>query len=219
MQPNVITYNLTNTASGSSIVNAAGPGSVTFTIASAVMPNFPLQQRVNVTSGGNDSGIFFHIVGLNQAGFTVQEFLAGSNATFAQSNLDYARIISIQPSASSTAQTIGTTAASVSVGPSSTGSCLWQIMNWHATPVNIAVSGVLVGAAGATWTAQYTYDDPNNLPTGIFVPQPFNHPTLVTQTASLDGAINDPVTGVRMTINAGTGTVRFTVIQSGLGSP
>jgi hypothetical protein len=219
--PNVITYNVA-TGNATTIVNVAPIGSGKFTLNTSIVPNFPLQQRVLVTSAGNDSTIFFHIVGLNQAGFTVQEWLAGSNSTFAQSQLDYAQIVSIQPSTASNAQTLGTTAGTVSVGVSATGgvaSSLWQIMNWHVTPANIAVSGVTLGPQGATWSVQYTYDDPNNLPNYTTVPQPFNHPTLVSQTGSLDGAINDPVTAVRLTMNGGTGTVRATFIQAGIGSP
>lgn len=220
MIPNVITYSV-GTGNATFIVNAAGATSSPLAINNAKLPNFPLQQRVLVTSTGNDSGLFFRILGLNAALNTVVEFLAGSNATYAQSNLDYAQIISIQGSSSSSALVPTATANTVSVGISTNGvngvgSTLWNVMNWHVTPVNIEVSGVVVGTQGVTWTAQYTYDDPNNLPAGVGFPQAFNHPTLVNQTGSLDGPINDPVTGIRLTINAGTGTVRFTVIQAGI---
>jgi hypothetical protein len=221
--PNVLTYSVA-TGNATYIVNAAAATNAPLALNHTTLPGFPLQQRVLVTSTGNDSSLFFRILGLNQAGFTVSEFLAGSNATYAQSNLDYAAVISIQGSSSSTVLTPSATANSVSVGVSTNGvngvgSTLWNIMNWHATPTNIEVSGVVVGTQGVTWTAQYCYDDPNNLPSGVPFPQPFNHPTLLNQTATLDGPINDPVTGVRLTINGGTGTVRFTVIQAGIGSP
>jgi hypothetical protein len=218
--PNVITYNVA-TGTITTIVNAAAATSAPLALATTVVPSFPLQQRVIASSVGNDSGIFFRIVGLNQAGFTISEFLAGTNATFAVSNLDYAKIISIQGSSSSTVLVPSATANNVSVGVSTSGgtaSTLWQIMNWHVSPVNIELSGVLVSGA-ATWTAQYTYDDPNNLPPGVGFAQPFNHPTLINQSASLDGPINDPVTGIRFLISAGTGTMRFTIIQAGIGSP
>jgi hypothetical protein len=221
--PNVTTYSV-GTGNATYIVNAAGATSSPLVLNNTKLPGFPLQQRVLVTSAGNDSSLYFRIVGLNQAGFTVSEFLAGSNATYAQSNLDYATIISIQGSSSSALLTPSATANTVSVGVSTNGvngvgSTLWNIMNWHATPTNIEVSGVVVGASGVTWTAQYTYDDPNNLPSGVGFPQPFNHPLLNAVATSLDGPINDPVTGVRLTINGGTGTIRFTVIQAGIGSP
>lgn len=223
--PNVLTYSVA-TGNATYIVNAAGATTAALALNNTTFPNYPLQQRVLITSTGNDTGIYFHIVGLNQAGFTVQEYILGSNATYVQSNLDYSKIVSIQPSLTSFYQSNASTANTVSAGistnglsPAGTGSTLWNIMNWHATPTNIEVSGVVVGAANVTWTVQYTYDDPNNLPSGVAFPQPFNHPTLVNQTASLDGPINDPVTGVRLLISGGTGTVRFTVIQAGIASP
>jgi len=220
MIPNVITYTVA-TGTATTIVNAVGATSAPLALVTSTMPSFPLQQRAIVSSVGNDSGIFFRIVGLNQAGFTVSEFLTGGNAVAVVSNLDYAKIISIQGSSSSTSLVPAATANSVSVGVSPTGgtaTTLWQYMNWHVTPVNIELSGVLVTGA-ATWTAQYTYDDPNNLPPGVQFPQAFNLAATLVATTSLDAAINDPVTAVRFMINAGTGTMRFTVIQAGIAGP
>jgi hypothetical protein len=173
-----------------------------------------------VTSNSSDTGIFFHIVGINQAGFTVQEFLQGGGAgSTVQSNLDYKTVVSIQPSASSVSQTLGTTASSVSAGTNGVGSTPWFYVSDHITPVNIEMSGVMTSGLG-TWSAQYTYDDPNSFPNttlpGVAGPQPFNHPTLVNVTSTLDGSINDPVVAVRFLINAGTGTLRGTIIQAGI---
>jgi hypothetical protein len=215
--PNVITYTV-GTGTATTFVNAAAATSAPLALVTTIAPSFPLQQRAIVSSVGNDSGIFFRIVGLNQAGFTIAEFLAGGNAVAVVSNLDYSKIISIQGSSSSTQLVPAATANNVSVGVSPTGgtaSTLWQIMNWHVTPVNIECSGVLVSGA-ATWAVQYTYDDPNNLPLGVFFPQPFTLAATLNATTSLDASINDPVTAVRFTISAGTGTLRFTVIQAGI---
>ena len=176
------------------------------------------QQRVTVTSGGNDSGIYFHLIGLNQAGFTVSEFLTGASTTVAQSNLDYRSIISIQPSASSVAQTLATTASTVSAGTNGVGSSLWNIVNWHDTPVNVSY-GCVLQAGAATFSIQYTYDDPNNLPFGVPYPQPFNHPTIVNATATIDGSSNEPFTGWRLLMSAGTGTVRAIGTQAGISGP
>jgi hypothetical protein len=112
----------------------------------------------------------------------------------------------------------GTTASTNSAGLNGTGSSLWNIVNWHTTPSNISYGTVLQSGA-ASWTIQYTYDDPNNLPPGVPYPQPFNHPTIVNATATIDGASNDPITAWRLEITGGTGVVRAVGIQSGLGSP
>jgi hypothetical protein len=113
---------------------------------------------------------------------------------------------------------VASTAATVSVGVNGVGSSIWNIVNWYTTPSNISYGCVLQSGA-ATFSIQYTYDDPNNLPAGVPFPQPFNHPTIVNATASIDGASNDPLTAWRLQILAGTGSVRATGIQSGLGSP
>jgi hypothetical protein len=225
MQPVVVTlaYPLGN---ATTIAQSQGSTSGAFQLNGTLGTAAPLgagvlgtyQQRVTVTSGGNDSAIFFHIIGLNQAGFTVSEFLAGASTTVAQSNLDYRTVISITPSASGTSQTLATTASTVSAGTNQVGDSLWNIVNWYATPSNISYGCQLVTGA-ATFSIQYTYDDPNNLAVGQAFPQPFNHPTIVNATASIDGASNDPLTAWRLQMLGGTGTVRATGIQSGLGSP
>jgi hypothetical protein len=177
------------------------------------------QQRITITSQSSDTAIFFHIIGLNQAGFTVSEFLTGGGAgSTVQSNLDYRTVISIQPSGSSTAQTLATTASTVSAGLNGVGSSLWNIVNWHVTPVNLEY-GTILQSGAATWSIQYTYDDPNNLPPNVAFPQAFNHPTIVNATATIDGASNDPITAWRLLINSGTGVVRAIGIQAGIGGP
>src|SRR5215472_13157584 len=98
MIPNVLTWQV-GTSNATFIVNAAGATSSPLAINNSTTPSFTafgLQQRVLVTSTGNDSSIYFKIVGLNMAGFTVTDYVLGSNATFATSNLDFAKVISVQ---------------------------------------------------------------------------------------------------------------------------
>lgn len=216
--PNVTTYSVA-AGNATTIVNANAATSGPLVLATTASPG-PNQMRLLVTSSGDDSLLFFHIVGRNQAGFQITEFLAGTNSTAAQSNLDFNSVISIRPSASSTAQTLGTTAATVSVGVNGVGSSMWNIMNWHATPTDISLSSIVQSPnTTVNYTVQYTYDDPNNLPSGVTVPATFNHPNLTGLTINGDGAITDPVTAVRLLVNSGTGTVRFTAIQGGIGTP
>ncbi len=222
MQPIVVTYNLpagnasTIAQSQASTSGALQLNGTLGTAVGGVLGTY--QQRVTITSGGDDRGIGFKIVGLNQAGFTQTEIVTGTNATTAQSNIDFRKVISITPQNITTGG-LATTASTVSAGTNGVGSSLWNIVNWNATPSNIAFSGAVVGTLGVNYSIQYTYDDPNNLPAGIQYPQPFNHPTLVTATSTVDGATNDPITAWRLLINSGTGTVRATGIQSGLASP
>jgi len=219
MQPVVIpNYNLI-AGNATSLVNANAATSSPLVLATTGVPGV-WQRRVTITSQGNDSAIYFHIVGGNQAGFPIQEFIAGQNgsATAAQSNLDYLTIASITPSASSVAQSVASTAATVSAGVNGSGSCLWNILNWHVTPVNVSYATILTSGS-ATWSIQYTYDDPNNLPIGATYPQPFNHPVIVNASSTVDGNSNEPITAWRLLVSAGTGVIRAIGTQAGIGGP
>lgn len=216
MLPIVVTYNVAS-GNATTIVNANASTSGTLTLATTNVPGTH-QMRLLVTTQGNDSSIYYHIKGTNEAGFAIEEYLLGPNNTTGQSNLDFRTISSIQPSGSSTAQTIATTAATVSVGVSGAGSSMWNVVNTHATPSNISY-GCVLQAFNATFSIQYTYDDPNNLPAGITYPQAFNHPTILNQTATIDGNSNDPLFAWRLFVSAGTGTIRATGTQAGIAGP
>lgn len=205
--PNVTIYNLA-ASSSALIAGVQTPGTTAnLVLATGILDN---QRRVVVSSGANDSTIQWIVVGTNQAGFAVTDTLAGTNNGSTQSNLDFKTVTLIRA-------TVTTAAGTVSAGTNGVGSSLWNIVNYQISPSNIAVSGVVTSANTAVnYTVQYTYDDPNNLPTGATFPQPFNHPTIAAATTSLDGAINDPVLATRLTINSGTGVVRFTNLQAGI---
>ncbi len=217
MQPVVVNnYNLI-AGNATSLVNAAAATTSALLLATTLVPGV-WQRRVLVTSSGNDSAIYFHIVGTNQAGFGAAEYLAGANATSIQSNVDFLTVTSVTPSNSSVAQTSASTAATVSVGVNGVGSSIWNIVNWHDTPSNISYACILQSGA-ATFSIQYTYDDPNNLPAGFGYPYPFSHPIINNATASIDGPSTNPFTAWRLEILAGTGSVRAIGIQAGIGSP
>jgi hypothetical protein len=224
MLPNVITYSLI-AASATGVVNAApiqGPGPLPLNSPQTLAPTGSLvnsttnpvvldnQRRLLITTSGNESSNKFTIVGLNQNGFTTTEIIVGPSSSTAQSLLDYKTVISITP--------LATTAATVSVGTNGVGDTPWNIINTHDTPVNIEVSTILVTGA-ATWSVQYTDDDPNNLPAGVTAPQAFNHATIVNATATVDGSITSPIFANRLQITGGTGTIRFISLQAGISGP
>jgi hypothetical protein len=88
----------------------------------------------------------------------------------------------------------------------------WKVMNTHATIVNIGIGCSVSGQA--TYTVEYTYDDPNNLPPGASGPQVFQLSSMTNLTTSADGALLQPVTAMRVNVSVGTGTVRMTLVQS-----
>ena len=206
-QPNVVTFSLAPLSS-TNIVNAIGTiGPVNFTLATTTLDQ---QRRISFTCAGNESSNTFTIVGLNANNATITENITGPNTGTVNSTLDYKTLIRIS--------NLATTAGTLSIGTNGVAGSLWQIMNWNATPVNISC-GMVVQSGSANFSVQYTYDDPNNLPSGVSAPQPFTLSSINGTTSSTDGFINDPVTAVRLQINSGTGTVRGTFIQAGLASP
>ena len=87
-------------------------------------------------------------------------------------------------------------------------------LDYFANPNNITLSVLVTGTA--TYTVQYTFDQINQTPgwtpaTGNWV----DHPSLTSQTATKDSNLAYPAMAVRINQTAGSGSVRFTVIQAG----
>ncbi len=167
------------------------------------------QRRVLLTSGGNDSGINFTVSGTNDDGNAISDTFAGANGSTAQSNLDFKTVTSITAS--------GAVAGTLIAGTNGVGSSPWKVLDRYKYPFEFSFSVELVSGA-ANFTVQYTYDDPNNLPSGVSFPLPFSDAGIQAATATSDGAIGPmPVSAVRLLINSGTGTLRFRGQQAGYG--
>lgn len=83
--------------------------------------------------------------------------------------------------------------------------------------------GVYVNGT-VTYSVQYTYDDvttpplyPNAAPGTFTTPIWFNHPTLQNLTTQADASITTPVTAIRLSVTAGTGTAMLVIQQVGIG--
>lgn len=174
------------------------------------------QRRILITSGASDAGITFTVNGTNGAGFPISDTFAGGAVT-AQSNLDFKTVTSVTHT--------GSVANTITIGTNGVGSSLWQITNWNADPENIGFA-VELRTGTASFTVQYTFDDPNILPStgglnaaGLAFPLAFNHPIVTNSTATIDSAFSTPVLAYRLLTNSGTGTLVFRALQVGLGSP
>ena len=213
--PQTGTGYLTSDTLGVSAANLSLPGTtggsgfaVSPATITAAVATLDTQRRVIVTSGGVDTGITFTVNGAGDNGNAISDTFTGASGAAAQSNLDFKTITSVTHT--------GSVATTVTIGTNTVGSTPWQLVNWHAMPFNIELSGYVLTGVTVNWSWQYTYDDPNNLPAGIAFPAVYNHPTLNSQTGSLDGPMNDPCAAVRLTVNSGTGLVRGQWIESGL---
>lgn len=191
---------LNGSAVTSGVATIDGPSSAT---------NQAIGRRVIITSGGNDSGINWVVVGTNSTGNAITDTFAGSNGGAAQSNLDFVTVTSITPS--------GAVASTAIAGTNGVGSSPWSVLNWNGyAPMNVGMAVELVSGA-ANFTIQHTYDDPNNLLGGAAFPLAFNSPVINGASATIDGAYTTPIVAVRLLINSGTGLLRARFLQAGAG--
>lgn len=89
------------------------------------------------------------------------------------------------------------------------------VLDYFVSPNNTSLSVLVTGTVN--YTVQYTFDQVNQTPdwtpaTGNWV----DHTALTGQTATKDSNLAYPAMAVRIVLNSGTGSVRFTVIQAGI---
>lgn len=90
-----------------------------------------------------------------------------------------------------------------------TGSSSALVMNTNCTPFNVGF-GVVVTST-VDYTVQHTFDDP-----AVGFTNWFDHPTISNLAANADGNYAFPVTGIRITVNSGGGSVTMNVVQAGI---
>ena len=113
--------------------------------------------------------------------------------------------------------TYAATAGNVTIGTNTTGSTDWFVPNYDMTPFVMAFTTQLSGSA--TWNFETTndldyFDPPNGTNAGMVAP----NVTAVVQGATIaqQVGLSAPVTGWRITITAGTGTLTVQGQQAGI---
>lgn len=89
------------------------------------------------------------------------------------------------------------------------GSSSAIVNNTNVTPFNIGFGVTVSGTVN--YTVQHTFDDP-----AVGFTTWFNHPTVAGLSVSADGNYAFPVSGVRVTVNSGSGTATLKLIQAGI---
>jgi hypothetical protein len=95
------------------------------------------------------------------------------------------------------------------VSKTGTGSTEAVVINTNITPVNIGFAVVVTGTVN--YSVQLTYDDP-----GVGFTTWFDDATITSKTGNEDGAINFPITGIKVLVNSGSGSVIMNVVQAGI---
>lgn len=96
------------------------------------------------------------------------------------------------------------------VSQTDTGSSDAIVVNTNTNPCNIGF-GVTIDGGSPTYSVQHTFDDP-----AVGFTTWFDHPTVVGETADADGNYAFPVTGIKLVVTAGTGTVTMKLVQAGI---
>jgi hypothetical protein len=203
----------------------AGAGNLTIngSLATGGVATFDSPRRVLVASSGNNAAVVFTIVGTSRDGIVQAENITGLTAgTDAYTELDYADVTVVYASAACL--------GNITVGTNGIGSSAWIMDNFMAAFWALSV-GVVIDTGTATYSVEYTYDDPNKtgtsqeaepqqfslLPTSYVPPTAWPHPTLRGLTATSDGNFaNQPVMAHRVTVTAGTGQVTMQSMQAGI---
>lgn len=95
------------------------------------------------------------------------------------------------------------------VSKTGTGSSSALVMNTNCTPFNVGFGAVVDGTVN--YTVEHTFDDP-----AVGFTTWFAHPSIDAKSTDQDGNYAFPVTGIRVTVNSGGGTVALNVVQAGI---
>lgn len=201
-------------AAANNIAQSQSPGAGVITLngslVTAGVATLDAARRVILTSGGNDTGITFTVVGTNRFGSALTETVTGASGAAASTTQDFKTVTSVTHT--------GSVAGTLTIGTSGIGSSEWVMIAPSANPVNLGIGVVVSGTIN--YTVEYTYDDPNAVFTGTF-PTAFNISggSLTAKAANGDAGstFNFPVVAVRVTQNSFTnpGNLKMVVLQSG----
>jgi hypothetical protein len=95
------------------------------------------------------------------------------------------------------------------VSKTGTGSSDPVVINTNTNPVNIGFAAIVTGTVN--YSIQFSYDDP----VAGFTTW-FDDTSITSKTGNEDGSILFPITGVKVLVNSGTGTVTLKIVQAGI---
>lgn len=174
------------------------PLTLSGSLVTAGVATMDVARRVIVTSGGNDTGITFKIVGTDRYGRPQTEILTGASGAAAQTAHDFLTVTSITPS--------GNVATTASAGTNGVASSDAYIVDWVPNGNVMGLSTLVSGTISYTMEEcrdDYApaWDQANNTFTW------FPDSTFTASTTSQAGNLQGPFTAVRITVNSGTGSV------------
>lgn len=170
-------------------------------------------RRVLFTFSDADAARTFVVYGTSgPSGIPIRETVSGANSPATSvTTLDFYTITRISVDAATVGQ--------VTVGTNGVGSTQWFSADYQMHPVPISVAVAVTGTVN--YTVNYTYDDLAPVPQGptstpvVVNTTAWNDPILAAVAASGETTFDHPITGIRFTVNSGTGSIAATIIQAG----
>lgn len=169
-------------------------------------------RRVSLTSGGVDTGITFTVKGTDVDGAYQTEVVTGASSTAAYTKLSYKTVTSIVASgATASTLTAGSAADSITNGPANSRVF---IPDQFREPFNIGIGTSVSGTA--TYSVQHTFSDVWNTDPTTWVWADNSGISAKTQADNLvSGNYAYSVSGIRINLTSGTGTVTCWLRQAG----
>lgn len=187
---------------------AAGNLTLDGTLVSGGVADLGTQRRVAFISAGDDSKATATLYGTREGGAVINEALPLTNKGTATTVLDFLNVATIAVDSK--------IASTVTVGTSGTGSTPWIMPNFHLTPFDLTLNTELTGSV--TYNLETTQDDYWTPPRSNYdvTPQPNVYEVVQGATAAAVNVLNTAVTGYRLTITSGTGTLAAQGTQAGI---
>lgn len=189
-------------------LGAAGTLTINGALATAGIANLVSQRRVAIVSGGDDSKRTATLYGTREGGGTINEAVSLTNAGTATTVLDFLTV--------GTVSVDGKIATTVTVGTNGTGSTPWQMPNFHIAPFNVDIQAQVTSTV--TWNLETTLNDYWTAGRSNYdvTPQPVVTTILSGETVAAGSVLDTAVTGWRLTITNGTGTLAAQADQAGI---
>jgi hypothetical protein len=169
-------------------------------VATLVVPQFLL-----LTTAADETGKTFTFYYTDRYGTAQTYATAGVNNT--------TKVIPINAKTVTRIAVSAATAGAILVGITAVGTTKWLPVNWHAADFQLGFACVVTGTVN--YHIEYCWDGLFDVGFNEADATAFVDANITNETSSQSGSYTGgPMTGVRLKINSGTGSVQMTMIQS-----
>lgn len=164
-------------------------------------------RHVLLSFAADETGRTFVVYGTSDGSSPVKETVAGAAST-ASTTMNFKTVTRITIDDAS--------AGAITVGTNGVGATAWYIVNYHVVPINLSIACIVTGTIN--YSVQYTYDNFWTPDSNGYAPSvtAVDDGTVASKTATAVATMTSPVTGWRVLVNSGTGSLAITGTQAGI---